>query len=308
MTASERKLVHEYLRERGDVETYTEGDEPDRHLVVAPLVDVARRGFTWNAGAIEPRGGFTFDGRACRRASAAAPSAAVLRRRADERCDAPELVDAEPRRSRPSATRRGRRRACRGLARRRWSCPRSATPRAIADLGSGGGFPGLALAVALPDARVRPGRERRAQVRVPRRRGRGGGARQRRGRQRARRGVAGGLGAHDVVTARALAPLPVLVEYAAPLLEQGGSLVAWKGRRDAGRGGRRRGGRGRARARAGRRRGASSRSRAPTTATSTSTEGASDADRFPRRAGNGPQTAASASSLKVRVLRRRTNR
>ena len=37
MTASERKLVHEYLRERGDVETYSEGDEPDRHLVVAPL-------------------------------------------------------------------------------------------------------------------------------------------------------------------------------------------------------------------------------------------------------------------------------
>jgi spoIIIJ-associated protein len=38
MTASERKLVHEYLRDRGDVETYSEGDEPDRHLVVALLV------------------------------------------------------------------------------------------------------------------------------------------------------------------------------------------------------------------------------------------------------------------------------
>ena len=37
MTASERKLVHEYLRERGDVETYSEGAERDRHLVVAPL-------------------------------------------------------------------------------------------------------------------------------------------------------------------------------------------------------------------------------------------------------------------------------
>jgi spoIIIJ-associated protein len=36
MVASERKLVHEHLRERGDVETYSEGDEPDRHLVVAP--------------------------------------------------------------------------------------------------------------------------------------------------------------------------------------------------------------------------------------------------------------------------------
>jgi spoIIIJ-associated protein len=37
MTASERRLVHEYLRENGEVQTYSEGDEPDRHLVVAPL-------------------------------------------------------------------------------------------------------------------------------------------------------------------------------------------------------------------------------------------------------------------------------
>jgi spoIIIJ-associated protein len=36
MVASERKLVHEHLRERGDVETHSEGDEPDRHLVVEP--------------------------------------------------------------------------------------------------------------------------------------------------------------------------------------------------------------------------------------------------------------------------------
>jgi spoIIIJ-associated protein len=37
MSATERKVVHEYLKERGDVETYSEGTEPDRHLVVAPL-------------------------------------------------------------------------------------------------------------------------------------------------------------------------------------------------------------------------------------------------------------------------------
>jgi spoIIIJ-associated protein len=37
MNAVERRVVHEYLRERGDVETYSEGREPDRHLVVAPL-------------------------------------------------------------------------------------------------------------------------------------------------------------------------------------------------------------------------------------------------------------------------------
>jgi spoIIIJ-associated protein len=37
MTASERRLVHEYLRDHGEVQTYSEGDEPDRHLVVAPV-------------------------------------------------------------------------------------------------------------------------------------------------------------------------------------------------------------------------------------------------------------------------------
>jgi spoIIIJ-associated protein len=36
MVASERKLVHEFLRERGDVATHSEGEEPERHLVVEP--------------------------------------------------------------------------------------------------------------------------------------------------------------------------------------------------------------------------------------------------------------------------------
>ncbi len=36
MTATERKLVHEYLRDVDGIETYSEGQEPDRHLVVAP--------------------------------------------------------------------------------------------------------------------------------------------------------------------------------------------------------------------------------------------------------------------------------
>ncbi len=37
MSATERKVVHEHLKDRSDVETYSEGTEPDRHLVVAPL-------------------------------------------------------------------------------------------------------------------------------------------------------------------------------------------------------------------------------------------------------------------------------
>ncbi|MDX8152469.1 R3H domain-containing nucleic acid-binding protein [Patulibacter brassicae] len=36
MTASERRHVHERLRDRGDVTTHSEGDEPERHLVVTP--------------------------------------------------------------------------------------------------------------------------------------------------------------------------------------------------------------------------------------------------------------------------------
>jgi spoIIIJ-associated protein len=36
MPAAERRFVHEYLRERGDVATHSEGDEPRRRLVVSP--------------------------------------------------------------------------------------------------------------------------------------------------------------------------------------------------------------------------------------------------------------------------------
>jgi len=39
MNALERKVIHEYLKGRRDVETFSEGQEPSRHLVVAPLVD-----------------------------------------------------------------------------------------------------------------------------------------------------------------------------------------------------------------------------------------------------------------------------
>jgi spoIIIJ-associated protein len=37
MRATERKIVHTYLSERRDVETHSEGDEPDRRLVVSPV-------------------------------------------------------------------------------------------------------------------------------------------------------------------------------------------------------------------------------------------------------------------------------
>lgn len=37
MGPHERKVVHNYLSERADVETHSEGDEPDRRLVVTPV-------------------------------------------------------------------------------------------------------------------------------------------------------------------------------------------------------------------------------------------------------------------------------
>jgi spoIIIJ-associated protein len=38
MSALERKVIHEHLKPRRDIETYSEGQEPSRHLVVAPVV------------------------------------------------------------------------------------------------------------------------------------------------------------------------------------------------------------------------------------------------------------------------------
>lgn len=38
MSAQERRVVHEHLKDRPGVETYSEGDEPRRCVVVAPLV------------------------------------------------------------------------------------------------------------------------------------------------------------------------------------------------------------------------------------------------------------------------------
>jgi 16S rRNA (guanine527-N7)-methyltransferase len=101
--------------------------------------------------------------------------------------------------------------------------------RRIADLGSGAGWPGLALAAALPGAHValvesavRHCRYLSRAVEV------GGFANVEVVHARAEEWPAG-LGVHDLVTARAVASLPVLCEYAAPLLVEGGALVAWKG-------------------------------------------------------------------------------
>ena len=38
MSATERRVVHEHLRDRTEIETYSEGDDPHRYVVVAPLL------------------------------------------------------------------------------------------------------------------------------------------------------------------------------------------------------------------------------------------------------------------------------
>lgn len=110
--------------------------------------------------------------------------------------------------------------------------PSVAQAGAIADIGSGAGLPGLALAVALPGAQLTlveslarkclfiedTARAIRAiNVRVA----------------CARAEEWSAPLPVDVVTARALAPQAVVLEYAAPLLRLGGRLVDWRGVRDS---------------------------------------------------------------------------
>ena len=106
--------------------------------------------------------------------------------------------------------------------------------RTIADLGAGAGFPGLALAVALPEAQVDLVESSGRKCAVIERLAAAAGLENARPvhARAEEHAAAGGAGAYDAVTARAVASLAVLLEYAAPLLREGGVHVAWKGRRD----------------------------------------------------------------------------
>jgi 16S rRNA (guanine527-N7)-methyltransferase len=100
--------------------------------------------------------------------------------------------------------------------------------RRIADIGSGAGWPGLALAAALPQARVALVDSAIRHCRYLERAVAAGGLVNAEVVNARVEEWADGIGVHDLVTARALAALPVLCEYAAPLLTDGGALVAWK--------------------------------------------------------------------------------
>ncbi len=104
--------------------------------------------------------------------------------------------------------------------------------RAIADLGSGAGFPGTALAIALPQAQVSLVESQRRKCEFLRRLCTNA--------QIANAQVVcarvedweQGQGTNDAVVVRALAAQPVVLEYAAPLLKLGGALLDWRGKRN----------------------------------------------------------------------------
>ena len=107
--------------------------------------------------------------------------------------------------------------------------PYLSLPARLADVGAGAGFPGLVLAAASPSSHVTLIESQRRHASVAERLGRAAALRNvsvlplRAEEVRDR---------FDLVTARAVASLAVLVEYAAPLLVGGGQFVAWKGARD----------------------------------------------------------------------------
>ena len=102
----------------------------------------------------------------------------------------------------------------------------------IADLGSGAGLPGIPLAISLPRTSVALVDSLTKRCAFLERAVSVSEATNARVVNTRAETWPDGLAAFDIVTARALAPLPVVAEYAAPLLAVGGMLVAWRGRRN----------------------------------------------------------------------------
>jgi 16S rRNA (guanine527-N7)-methyltransferase len=105
------------------------------------------------------------------------------------------------------------------------------TARRLADLGSGAGLPALVLALALPASQVTAVESLQKKCTFIEQ---AASAMQLenflvRCERVEEYGQDAGRGAHDAVVSRALAALPVVVEYSLPLLESGGAMVAMKG-------------------------------------------------------------------------------
>ncbi len=106
----------------------------------------------------------------------------------------------------------------------------------IADVGAGAGFPGLVLAVVLPDAQVDLIESVGRKCEFMRRAAEAAGIANAIVLNARSEDLAAGevRETYDAVTARAVGRLSTLAELASPLLKPNGVLVAWKGKRDEG--------------------------------------------------------------------------
>lgn len=111
-------------------------------------------------------------------------------------------------------------------------CEQARIVGTIADLGTGAGFPGLPLAIARPDAAVSLVESSVRKCAFVRRAVTACGLENVYVIHARAEQWPEARAAFDLVTARALASLAVVAEYAAPLLCIGGALIAWRGRRD----------------------------------------------------------------------------
>ena len=104
----------------------------------------------------------------------------------------------------------------------------------IADIGSGAGFPGLVLAVALPTAKLDLVESVGRKCEFIERAAHTAGISNVRVVHARSEELASGEGreTYDAVTARAVGRVSTLAELASPLLREDGVLVAWKGKRD----------------------------------------------------------------------------
>ena len=105
----------------------------------------------------------------------------------------------------------------------------------IADIGSGAGFPGLPLAVALPNSHLDLVESVGRKCEFIRRAIAAAGIANAEVLNARSEEVASGpqRESFDATVARAVGRLSTLAELASPLLREGGVLVAWKGRRDS---------------------------------------------------------------------------
>jgi 16S rRNA (guanine527-N7)-methyltransferase len=106
----------------------------------------------------------------------------------------------------------------------------------IVDIGSGAGFPGLVLAVALPNSQVDLIESVGRKCEFIQRAIDAAGVANATVINARSEEIAGAAQreSYDVVTARAVGRLSTLAELASPLLRENGILVAWKGKRDSG--------------------------------------------------------------------------